>query len=40
MEDMAPPATVKLEVLVPDDYDEETATTAALAASKADEDSK
>jgi hypothetical protein len=35
-----PPAIVKLEVLVPDDYKEEAATDAALATSKADEESK
>jgi hypothetical protein len=39
MEDV-PPATVKMEALVPDDYDEEAATAAALSASKADEDLK
>jgi hypothetical protein len=35
-----PPAIVKLEVLVPDDYNEEAVTAVALAASTADEDSK
>jgi hypothetical protein len=39
MEDV-PPAIVKLETLVPDDYDEEAAMVAALVASKADEESK
>jgi hypothetical protein len=39
-EEDASPSPVKLEVLVPDDYEEEAATDAALAASKADEESK
>jgi hypothetical protein len=38
MEDV-PPTTVKMEALVPDDYDEEAGTATSLATSKADEDS-
>jgi hypothetical protein len=40
MEDVPPPVIVKLEAAVHDDYDEEVATAAALAASMADEESK
>ncbi|KAK1569371.1 hypothetical protein QYE76_011851 [Lolium multiflorum] len=38
MEDEAPPASVKLEALVPEDYDEDAATAAAMEMSKAEED--
>jgi hypothetical protein len=40
IEDVPSPATVKLEAISPDVYDKDAATTAALAASRVDEDSK
>jgi hypothetical protein len=40
MEGVPPPTTIKMEALVLNDYDEEAAVDAALAALKADEESK
>jgi hypothetical protein len=40
LEDEAPPATVKLEALVPDDYDEDAATTTTMELSKAEEEAR
>jgi hypothetical protein len=40
MDDETPPATVKLEALAPDDYDEDADTNAAMEVSKAEEEAK